>query len=250
MKSEQHQQAKDLYFQTNLSKTEIANRIGVNRRTIMLWSHQGNWDRLKKSAQHLPSLVAEKCYYLIDHFTSHLLSTHGSMSSLTNKDAETIYRLASSIKKLKNRSTTNESMEMFNFFLEGLKKKKPEMAEELMPLVEEYMESRKDINMPDFLLDGFNSEGLIPYPEKEIMEKWQDEKDAAAINDEFLEFSARNGATLAHTGGENANQSTPAQKDDSILAMEFQQFVDSYDTAPVIKNSLDDTSSSTLGQAA
>jgi hypothetical protein len=185
MKNEKRQQAQNLYFQTNLSKTEIASQLGLNRRTIMLWCQEGNWDNLKKSARHMPSLVAEKCYYLIDRFTSRLLMDETAVANLSHKDALAINMLASAIKKLKNRSASNEAMEMFNFFLENVKKRSPEMAAQVQPYIEDYVKSRKDVNTADFLLEEFTDNGYLPYPEKEIKEQWQDKKDTAAFEKEL-----------------------------------------------------------------
>src|SRR4051812_11513699 len=111
MKNEQREQARDLYFSTNLSKTEIAARLGVNRRTVMLWTQEGNWDKLKKSATSLPSIVAEKCYLILDRYTTSLLDSASMGIHLDIKQADFVSKMASSIRKLKNRSTANETME-------------------------------------------------------------------------------------------------------------------------------------------
>jgi hypothetical protein len=190
MKNEKHQQAQNLYFQTNLSKTEIANQLGVNRRTIMLWCQQGNWDRLKLSAQHLPAIVAEKCYFLLDHYTSHLLSSNAVISTFGPREAGTINQMAASIKKLKNRSAVNEAMEMFNFFIEYVKKQDPEMVDLVAPLVEGYIATRKDINIDSFVPATFNNRGFMDESkrEQEIIEQWQDEKDQPLMEQEYFEF--------------------------------------------------------------
>ena len=184
MKHKQQEQAKELYFQTNMSKTEIAATVGVNRRTILLWSKQGNWDKLRQSARHLPAIVAEKCYYLLDHFTTALLRDP-SLPALSFKDAQTIHMLATSIKKLKNRSTVNESMEMFSFFYEGLKKKNPQLAAEVLPKIEEYITSRSDHETNDFLIEGFTQNGTAEYPDQETQEQYADEEDLAALEKEI-----------------------------------------------------------------
>jgi DNA-binding XRE family transcriptional regulator len=185
MKNEEQQQAKSLYFDTNLTKSEIAERLGVNRRTIMLWSHQGNWEQLKQSARHLPSMVAEKCYYLIDHLATERLTMGVGKGSVSYKDAETINKLASSIKKLKNRSTSNETMEMFNFFLEYMKKQDEALGAAIRPHMERYMETRRTISLNDFLLEDFNNDGMLPYPIYESDERIWDKTDTEALNKEI-----------------------------------------------------------------
>jgi len=184
MKHKEQEQAKELYFQTNMSKTEIAASVGVNRRTILLWSKQDNWDKLRQSSRHLPAIVAEKCYYLLDHFTTGLLRDP-SLPALTFKDAQTIHMLATSIKKLKNRSTVNESMEMFSFFYEGLKKKNPDLAAELLPEIEEYITSRSDRDGNDFLIEGFNQSGVAEYPDQQTREQYADDADLQALEKEI-----------------------------------------------------------------
>jgi hypothetical protein len=191
MKNAQQQQAKNLYFQTNLSKTEIADMLDVNRRTIMIWCQQGNWDRLKLSAQHLPAMVTEKCYYLLDHYISNLLSANATISTFGPKEAAAINQIATAIKKVRTRSAVNESMEMFNFFLEDVKRKDPEMAQSIMPFIEQYIASRKDVNITDFLPSGFNEQGFVQESEEELKERMLDEIEEEKLMRGFEDFKQR-----------------------------------------------------------
>ena len=185
MKNEKHQQARDLYFQTRLTKTEIAAQLGVNRRTIMLWCSEGNWQQLKKSAENMPALVAEKCYYLLDQYASSHLVDGAIISNFSWHHADVINKLASSIKKIKNRSTVNESMELFNFFIQYLRKKDPDLADIVLPHMEDYIWDRRNVTTNDALLEGFNPDASLPFPDKEIQEQWQDEKDNDAFKAEL-----------------------------------------------------------------
>ena len=205
MKHQQQEEAKNLYFNTNMSKTEIAEKLGVNRRTILLWCKQNNWDKLKESAIHMPAMVAEKCYYLIDSFANRLLEDCYT-GRLHLEDAQTIHLLATSIRKLKNRCTVNESMEMFNFFLEGLKRRNPRLAEEVQPQIEQFIEVRENQEMSDFLLEGFNDDGTLPYPAKAITEQNADRKDLEALDKEIKQAGGDYDLAL-----ENWQKSEPPQ---------------------------------------
>ena len=120
MKTQQHDQARELYFQAGMTKTEIAEKVGVSRKTIVYWSQQGNWDKLRLSARTMPSLMAEKCYFLMDKFLVSSLQNGEDVSDPKAQlhHAQAIHLLAATIKKLKNRSTLNESMERFDIFLQ------------------------------------------------------------------------------------------------------------------------------------
>jgi len=189
MKNEQKLHAKNLFLDTNLTQTEIAAKVGVNRRTIRLWSQEHNWENLRRSSRHLPSMVAEKCYYLIDQFTTHLLSANNVISTFSSKDADAINKMASAIKKLKARSAINESMEMFNFFIEDVKRKDEKMAEAISPFIEDYFTNRANISIADFQLSEFDETGrrAWQHEEKEIKERWEDEKENEAIQEALME---------------------------------------------------------------
>lgn len=143
-------QAKNLYFQTDLTKSEIAGKVGIPRTTIHGWIRQNNWDRQKKAAAHMPSMLAENVYYLIGRFTQQLMAEDRAMRPVTRHEADTLHKLTLTLNKLKNRSTLNESMEMFGLFMENVHDKNPELAQQIMPFVEGYIDSRSNINIAQF----------------------------------------------------------------------------------------------------
>ena len=113
MKLEQQQQAQYLYFQTDLSKTEIAQSLHISRSSLHHWIRLNNWERLKKNADHMPSSLAENCYHVFGDLTDSLLSHERIGYPVTAQEANTMYKLVLTINKLKTRNTLNESMEMF-----------------------------------------------------------------------------------------------------------------------------------------
>lgn len=186
MKQENQEKAKELYFQTNMTKAEIADSVGVCRRTILRWCKEDNWDKLRESSRIMPALVAEKCYFVLNNMLTRMVD-ESSYLPVTLKEAQTVHYLAATIKKLKNRSTINESMEMFNFFLEGLKKKDPALAAQMLPQVEEYLASRSLPEVTDFLHDELKRD---PHPDPNAIDKVQaeqiaDQKDLDAFDEEF-----------------------------------------------------------------
>ncbi len=219
-KTEQQQQAKHLYLQTNLSKTEIANLLNVSRVSLNFWIREGNWDRLKKSAIHLPSLLAENCYHIVARLTEHLLSERRILTPVNSKEADTLHKLTMTISKLKNRSTLNESMEMFAFFLEGLRKKAPDLANQVMPFVDDYLSSRADIYATSLQPASFNEQGLIPTQTPDLKEIQLDMKDIFDWETENLKsIDVEELQQLAHhdntTYRINGNEGTPDYLKDS-----------------------------------
>jgi hypothetical protein len=177
MNSEQQSQAKHLYFQTSLTKTQIAEMLNIPRRTLHYWIKEKNWDRIKKSATHMPSLIAENCYLIMARFSQQILSEDRIMRPITHKEADTLHKLTLTIGKLKNRSTLNESMEMFGVFMDNVSKKAPDLAEEITPFVDEYISSRAAINVHQFKPDNMNDNGLYPIEKENTRELQLDLQD-------------------------------------------------------------------------
>ena len=143
-------QAKNLYFQTDLSRSEIAEKVGASRTNIHFWIRQNNWDRQKQAAAHMPAMLAENVYYVIGRFTQQLMDEDRIMRPVTRHEADTLHKLTMTLNKLKNRSTLNESMEMFGIFMESVHDRNPELAQQIMPFVEEYIDNRSAINIAQF----------------------------------------------------------------------------------------------------
>jgi transposase-like protein len=141
MNNEKLEQAKNIFFQTDLSKTEIAEMLGIPRRTLHYWIRQHNWTRQKEAAAIMPSLLAEDCYHLIARFTKQLLSA----DQITHKDAEALHKFTITTNKLKNRATLNENMEIFGNFMDSVNEKSPEVANVITPFVDDYIAARSEI---------------------------------------------------------------------------------------------------------
>jgi hypothetical protein len=70
MENEKKQQAKHLFLQSELTKSQIAGLLNVSRRSLSYWVKEGDWQRLKDSATHLPAILAENCYHIFGHSPS------------------------------------------------------------------------------------------------------------------------------------------------------------------------------------
>lgn len=197
MNLEKKQLAKNLFFQTDLTKSQIAAMLGISRRSVTYWIKEGDWLRLKSSAAHLPSLLAEKCYHMIGHLTDAYLSERRLTNPVSHKEIDGLYKLTLTIGKLKNRSTLNESMEMFGFFLDGLRNKNPDLAVELTPYIEEYVASRAAIYTNDVMPKNFTGiGGRIPWIEEDKTEARLDDREAFFSDPDIIKAYTEAGIPL------------------------------------------------------
>ena len=162
MKTEQHQQAQHLYFQTDLSQAEIAQILGISRATLNTWAREGDWARIRVSAQHMPCLITENLYMVMAKLTENILSELRIMRPITKAEADTLRSISLTIKNLNGRSSVNESLEMMSFFIEDVNSKDPEMAQKIKPFITEYIAARAAVQPGQFMHSRFNHMGHIP----------------------------------------------------------------------------------------
>ncbi len=142
MKAEQQKQAESLYFQTNLTKTEIAQIVGISRRTVHYWVRHNHWDRIRESAQVMPVALAGNCYLILAKLQESILSADRADKPVTLQEVNAMHRLTMTIGKLKDRGTLNEILEMMTYFMEFVNKCDPGIAEVFKPVIHDYIRSR------------------------------------------------------------------------------------------------------------
>lgn len=185
MKYSQMREAKDLYLQTDMTKAEIAGKVGVTRRTILRWCKDDDWDRLRLSAQAMPALVAEKCYIVLGNVLSRWAADRFFIPTL--QESQSMHYIAAIVKKLRNRCTVNESMELLSHFAVRLNKKNAELAQAIIPELEEFLEERASHTIWDYIPPGLES-GANPDPNKctrEEEESIRDEADELELQQEI-----------------------------------------------------------------
>ena len=196
MQNEKKHLAKKLWFQTGLTKTQIASQLDLSRRTITYWVKEGNWNRLKDVSNHLPSILAENCYHIMGNLTESYLSERRLTNPVSPEEVGMLLKLANTVNKVKNRSTINESMEMFGFFLDGLRQRNPRLADELGPYIEEYISTRADIYRSDIMPEKFTAMKRLPWQEEDKAEERIDRREEYFSDPETIAAYEANGIPL------------------------------------------------------
>ena len=142
MKQEQQQQAQRLYFQTDLSKSEIASMLGISRSTLHHWVRDYNWDHIKQSAAAIPTQLAENCYFIMAKMQEEILSESRNGKPATFLEVNSLYKLTLTIGKLQKRCPLNETLEMGAHFMEFVDQRSPEAADFIKPYIDSYILAR------------------------------------------------------------------------------------------------------------
>ncbi len=135
-------QAERLFFQTNLSKSEIAEFLGVTRRTVHNWANDNDWDRLKKSAEHMPAFLAENCYFVMAKLQYQILSETSAEKPINISQVNMLSKMASTIKRLNDSNSLNETIQMCAHLLDHIQEENPVIAKVLQPHIDSYIKTK------------------------------------------------------------------------------------------------------------
>ncbi len=135
MKLQQKQQAQQLYIDGQ-SKSDIANTLGVDRRTIHLWVKDGEWDNLRQSTQCMPIVLTDKCYHLLDRHLDTMITANEDPDRNSLQTLSTYIR---ALQRLGARVSVSESAQLLNEFVEHVSTIAPHLAADIAGLAAGYI---------------------------------------------------------------------------------------------------------------
>lgn len=92
--------AKDLFLRGGCTLEEIAAKVGTTRQTISRWAKEGNWDELRVSMVISQEQIIAQMMRQISDIHKQAAARPEGEKQLTAKEADTVVKLSSSIKKL------------------------------------------------------------------------------------------------------------------------------------------------------
>ena len=92
--------AKALFLKGGCTMEEIAGKVGVTRQTLSRWAKSGNWDDLRVSMVISQEQIISQMMRQISDIHKQAAARPEGQQQLTAKEADTVVKLSSSIKKL------------------------------------------------------------------------------------------------------------------------------------------------------
>lgn len=105
-------QARNLFFQTELSQAEIARIMGINTKTLYRWIKQFEWRRIKAAARQAPAAIVERLYLQLLDLNNSICSRPEGSRIPTMEEAELNRKLIVSIGKLGKQVTRSEAIQV------------------------------------------------------------------------------------------------------------------------------------------
>ncbi len=169
--------AETLFIKTNLTKTEIAQLLGISRRTVHYWAADNAWDRLKSCTDNMPSIGTENAWLLLTNYQEKLLAPERAFNQLTNDEVNNVCKLGSLVRKLTKGNALNETIELRNRFMEFVNQKNPDKALEVQSMLDDFIRHQAKVSSRTILLGKLVEHGCIPKKEENIKETQLDIQD-------------------------------------------------------------------------
>ena len=134
-----HEQARRLFFQSNLTQQQIADISGVHVRTVFDWINQGNWKRAKDMVLNAPTFLAEQ-YYAQLSALNNTIAARKDAPYPTKEESEIMRRVTGTLKTIKTKQTRSELVDTLADFSAFAADHSPAITELLTTIVGEYLE--------------------------------------------------------------------------------------------------------------
>lgn len=136
----QQQKARNLYFQTDMTQTDIADIIGVSDQTVYRWIKQNNWKQMKEAARQAPIAIVEMFYKQLYALNSSICNRDEPIPTL--QESEINRKLINSIDKLKKQASLSENIQVLMGFTGFLNRIDNELAKTVVLHADRYLKEK------------------------------------------------------------------------------------------------------------
>jgi len=143
MSLEQQQDARNLFFQTDLTQLQIAEQVGVSQKTISIWANEGRWQKLKELSVKTPAIMIEEMYNELAEINLGIRKREPGYRFATPKEADTRRKLLASIRYVKEQQSAGSHMEVLINFSEFLKTYQPALVRDVVLAADAYLRGEK-----------------------------------------------------------------------------------------------------------
>ncbi len=175
MKQAPRERAYNLYFHTNLTQQQIAERAGVSSRTIYEWMKQGNWKTLKATSRLMPAQIVDDIYNHISHLNWTIKNRPFEERYPSKAEAETLRKLIFCIPRVKLNVSRGESAQAMINFVGWLKQRNKDAAIYFTDFIDEYLHApRKKGAEPyefEYDADQYYNPADFPHRQEETFEE-------------------------------------------------------------------------------
>ena len=134
--------AKTLYVNGSFTQEEIATKVGTTRQTVSRWIREGSWDQVKASYTITPEQILAGLNRQIIEINNNVNSRPEGERFATVAEADTLAKLASSIKKIETDAGIADIVNVGIKFTSWLRQTDLELAKRFSDLLDAFIKDQ------------------------------------------------------------------------------------------------------------
>lgn len=138
MKKQQQNQARRLFLDTELTREEIADIVGVNVKTITLWSEKLGWKEMKEATTVSRHNISRLANRIGDIWLQNLESLANEKVIPGSKDIDALNKLVSALDKINKGETIANYINCHTAFLNWLMLRDINLAKQVADQMQEF----------------------------------------------------------------------------------------------------------------
>jgi|GEM_PF-1135350 len=139
MKIEQQQQARNLFFETDLTQAQIAELVGISTKTMSLWTNEGHWKKLKSLAKRVPMAILDEMYTEIAEMNETIRARPVGKRFATREEADVRTKTFNAIHKVMDFQLPVNHTEVMTNFIDYLRKRSMADAKAIVKYADEFV---------------------------------------------------------------------------------------------------------------
>ena len=136
----QQQQAQTLFFRSDLNQEEIADIVGINRKTLYTWIRKFGWTRTRTEDELTRDRVISQTLSLMERIN--LKTATKNNWNYNPEDIKALSKLAGIIKTLKSTKLANEDSKALKGFMKFVAENNPDAQEVIKSSIDKYLQSK------------------------------------------------------------------------------------------------------------
>lgn len=131
--------AETLICKMSYTQKEAAVKVGVSTVTMSRWYNKYNWEKLKQSLLVTKDAQLSRLYMQMDELTTAIMNRKEGERFANSKEADTLNKIAATIKTLETDASIAEIVEVGKRFLNFLRGYSPDKAMEVAGMFDEFI---------------------------------------------------------------------------------------------------------------